>query len=210
MTKRTNTIMILIISVLLALAVVSIGTTAAIWTSSAPGSGNTVAPATDSPENWNVWAKYFGGEIIDENLHTARLTVFHSDSYGLNLETVIIPNIISIDGKDYKVVEIGNQIFADATLKQLPVKVYISPEVKHISAMAFSNLPNLTKVVFGVDENGQGANCVLDDFTFMMCAELSTVITNGRSVTDTANLPITAAGLAFMGCTSNLTIIENL
>lgn len=206
MTKQLKIIGILVAVVLVALVATGIGTTVAIWTSSAPGSGTTVAPATDSSPNWNAWAKYFDGEIISEDLHTARLTTFHGDAYGLNLETVIIPLNIKINGTEYTVTEIGNQVFADSTLKELPTAIRISPQVERISTFAFANLPNLVEVEFGVDESGAGANCVLENYAFMMSENLAVVRTHGRALLDVSGAGVTPASSAFLGASASLTI----
>lgn len=204
MTKRIKISVILLAIVSVALLATGVGTTAAIWTSSAPGAGNTVAPAADSSPDWNAWGKYFDGEIISEDLHTARLTNFHGDSYGLNLETVIIPQNIKINGVEYTVTEIGNQIFADSTLKELPTAVRISPNVERVESMAFANLPNLVEVEFGADD--AGVACVLEDFAFMMSENLVSVKTNGRSLIDVSGATVTSASLAFFGVSSGLVI----
>lgn len=185
--------------------------TLAIWTSAGSGmDNNTVAPATDSPRDWNVWAKYFDGIIVNDTTHTAAVTAFHTDVYGLNLETVIIPTDIDIDGVMYKVVEIRNSVFADTTLKQLPVTIYIPPTVTYINAMSFASLSNLTKVVFGVDENGAGDACVVDDYAFMMCSKLTTVVTNGRSLTGVDGSALSASSNAFTGCSSSIAIVTGV
>ena len=202
MTKRIKISIILLAIVSVALLATGVGTTAAIWTSSAPGAGNTVAPAADSSPDWNAWGKYFDGEIISEDLHTARLTTFHGDSYGLNLETVIIPQNIKINGVEYTVTEIGNQIFADSTLKELPTAVRISPNVERVESMAFANLPNLVEVEFGAGD----AACVLEDFAFMMSESLASIKTNGRSLIDASGTTVTPASLAFFGVSSGLVI----
>lgn len=189
MTRRFRITAILICVVLVALFASSIGMTAAIWTSSgAGGDNNTVAPAADSPEDWNVWAKYFDFTVIDEDAMTAALTTFRTDDYTLNLETVVIPSYVtSEDGRAFKVVEIGNQIFADITLKELAVNVYISPFVSCVRYGVFSNMSNLYKVVFGVDGNGNGVDCTVEDFAFMNCGRLAGIVENGRNIVMSAN-----------------------
>ena len=204
MTKRIKISAVLLTVVLVALIAIGVGTTAAIWTSSAPGAGNTVAPAANSSPDWNAWAKYFDGEIISEDLHTARLTTFHGDGYGLNLETVIIPQNIKINGVEYTVTEIGNQVFSDSTLKELPTAVRVSPKVVRIESMAFANLPNLVEVEFGADDGGTA--CVLEDFAFMMSENLATIKTNGKTLAEASGATVTSASLAFFGVSSGLVI----
>ncbi len=207
MTKKFKISVLLLSVVMLSVFVLSIGFTAAIWTSGGAGSGeNTVAPAVDSPEDWNPWAKYFEGIITNDITVEAVVTGFHGDEYALNLETVIIPSYITVDGKSCKVVELSNSIFADVTFKQLPVTVYISPYVKKVNAMTFANLPNLKKVVFGVDENGAGENCVVENFTFASCPNLSSVVANGRSITDESGAALASGSTAFVNCAGDLSV----
>jgi len=184
MTRRFRAIAILICVVLVALFVSSIGITAAIWTSSGTGGdNNTVSPAADSPEDWNALAKYFDFQILDEDALTAAVTSFHTDDYTLNLETVVIPSFVTAaDGRAFKVVELGNQVFADVTLKELAVNVYISPYIACVRYGAFANMANLEKVVFGVDTNGAGVDCRLEDYAFMTCGNLKGFVLNGRNV----------------------------
>lgn len=203
----------LILSVALVVTLaLGIGFTAAIWTSTGNGMGdNTVAPATDSPFDWNPWAKYFAETaILDSDNLTAAVSSFHTDDYSLNLETVIIPNEIVVDDVTYKVVEITNQVFSDATLKELAVVVYIPPNVRHIDMMAFSNLPNLTMVVFGLDSQGEGAECVVDDYAFMMCPKLANVVTNGRVLKGSDGATLTASSPAFSSCSAALRLLKEI
>lgn len=207
MTKRYRLIFVLLTVVMIGIFGMSIGMTAAIWTSVGANAGsNTVAPAVDSPEDWNSWIKYFDGIVINESSLEISLTSFYSDGATLNLERVIMPSYLSVDGKTYTVVEIGNGLFANTTLNELPTVIYISPYVRHINTSAFMNLPNLTKVVFGVDSTGSGAECIIDDYAFAMCAKLSQIVANGRALKDSGGNAISAQSSAFMGCADTLTV----
>lgn len=210
MTKRIKTVLILLSVVMIMIFAASIGMTLAIWTSTGAGlDNNTVAPATDSSMDWNMWAKYFDGVVINDVSHTAAVTAFHTDGYGLNLETVIIPTDVTVDGIPCKVVEIRSQAFADNILKQLPVTIYIPPTVTRICAATFANLPSLTRVVFGVDSE-QTEPCVIEDYAFMMCASLVTVSTNGRQLVDASGAAISASGNQFMGSAPEFRIVTSL
>lgn len=187
MAKRFKIVLITLSVVILALATMSMGMTLAIWTTSVPGGEETVAPAVNSPYSWNVWAKYFDIEVTsDGSTPTATVTSFHSDVAGLNLETVIIPQQIekTVNGEKvtYTITEIGNQLFADVTLKSLPVKIVIPPSVTKIGVMTFADLTNLTTVEFGASTEDYNEACDIDDFAFFMCENLVSVIQNGRTL----------------------------
>lgn len=209
MTRRIKLFAIIISVALVSMLAMGVGFTAAIWTSSGGGSdSNTVAPAADSPFDWNVWAKYFAEDavILDETNLTAAVTAFHTDEYSLNLGTVIIPSYVKKDGVSYKVTEVTNQVFSDATLRELAVTLYIPPTVEYIDTYAFANLPNLETVVFGTDSKGEGAECVIGDFAFMMCEKLQNIIAEGgRAVKNSDGEIISAAD--FIGCSDSLTVV---
>ncbi len=189
-------ISVTLVSVLLAL---SVGLTAAIWTSQGSSeNGNTVAPATDSPFDWNMWAKYFDYAELNSEAQTVAVSALHADAYGLNLETVIIPSDVMVAGEGgsetaCKVTAIRSSLFSDVTLKDLPITIYIPPTVESISAMTFANMPNLEKVIFGTDESGASSACVIDDYAFYGCPKLTTVVLSGRT-------NVTYSSSAFVNC----------
>ena len=209
--------MLIISAAIVAVLALGVGFTAAIWTSSGSGSGeNTVAPSVDSPFDWNPWAKYFvDGAVLDTTNMTAKITSFHQvadgstgdGGYVYNSEIVIIPSDIVVGTASYRVTEIANQIFSDDTLRGMPTVLYISPTIERIDMLAFSNLPNLTTVVFGVDVDGNGAECTVGDFAFMMCGSLVKVVTNGRVIKDSQGNAVSEASAVFMGCSDTLTVV---
>ncbi len=217
MTRRLRLAMLIISAAIVAVLALGVGFTAAIWTSSGSGSGeNTVAPSVDSPFDWNPWAKYFvDGAVLDTTNMTAKITSFHQvadgstgdGGYVYNSEIVIIPSDIVVGTASYRVTEIANQIFSDDTLRGMPTVLYISPTIERIDMLAFSNLPNLTTVVFGVDVDGNGAECTVGDFAFMMCGSLVKVVTNGRVIKDSQGNAVSEASAVFMGCSDTLTVV---
>ena len=217
MTRRLRLAMLIISAAIVAVLALGVGFTAAIWTSSGSGSGeNTVAPSGDSPFDWNPWAKYFvDGAVLDTTNMTAKITSFHQvadgstgdGGYVYNSEIVIIPSDIVVGTSSYRVTEIANQIFSDDTFRGMPAVLYISPTIERIDMLAFSNLPNLTTVVFGVDGDGNGAECTVGDFAFMMCGSLVKVVTNGRVIKDSQGNAVSEASAVFMGCSDTLTVV---
>jgi len=204
--KKNVRVTVLIISVALVsvLLALSVGLTAAIWTSQGSSeNGNTVAPATDSPFDWNMWAKYFDYAELNSEAQTVAVDALHADAFGLNLETVVIPSDIKVAGEDgsetaCKVIAIRSSLFSDVTLKDLPVTIYIPPTVESISAMTFANMPNLEKVVFGVDESGASSACAIDDYAFYGCPKLTSVVLNGRAnVIYTSNAFVNCGTITF-------------
>ena len=119
-----------------------------------------------------MWAKYFKGNVITVGEQEyAELTTFYTDDAGLNLSDVFIPDKITIEGKDYQVYRITNGIFADATIKNLPVMVHIPSSVREIDDAAFAGLPNLETVYFA-NENV----CTIGAFAFAGCPNLKTIV----------------------------------
>lgn len=104
--------------------------------------------------------------------------------------------------RTYTVTSISNQVFKDATLKELAVKIYIPSTVTNIDAMAFANLPNLEYVEF---MHTSGKTIAIADYAFVNCAKLSRLIING-------GVTITATSNAFINCDKlleKLTFNEN-
>lgn len=188
-TIRKNRIaMIIAIIVLFAVAASTMGVSYAIWTSpdGSYGGGESTASPSVTPDSNNVWAKYFNGNIIelfdnDGNKiagNWCEITTFYTDGVacqGLNLSDVYIPSKITIGKTEYQVYRITNSIFADSTLKSLPVSIHIPTTVCEIDAAAFASLPNLETVYF---ENLNP--CTIGAYAFAGCSKLATVtIVNG-------------------------------
>lgn len=180
--------------VLIAIAVTTMGVSYAVWTSNdgaGTGGETTVSPSVTPYQNY-VWAKYFGFEVIEGN--NVAVTEFYidrfnddassSDSVGINLQDVYIPDVFWVRKSNgtriytlseknalaedevttYYVTRITNRIFKDATLRELPVTIYIQGHVTSIATGAFTALPNLEKVVLHNDsvlsvEYGAFVNC---------------------------------------------------
>ena len=180
--------MIIAIIVLFAVAASTMGVSYAIWTSpdGSYGGGESTASPSVTPDSNNVWAKYFNGNIIelfdkDGNKIAGNwfeITTFYTDGddcQGLNLSDVYIPSIITKGETKYQVYRITNSIFADSTLKSLPVSIHIPTTVCEIDAAAFASLPNLETVYF---ENVNP--CTIGEYAFAGCSKLTTVtIVNG-------------------------------
>ena len=180
--------MIIAIIVLFAVAASTMGVSYAIWTSpdGSYGGGESTASPSVTPDSNNVWAKYFNGNIIelydnDGNKIAGNwfeITTFYTDGddcQGLNLSDVYIPSKITIGETEYQVYRITNSIFADSTLKSLPVSIHIPTTVCEIDAAAFASLPNLETVYF---ENVNP--CTIGEYAFAGCSKLATVtIVNG-------------------------------
>lgn len=174
-TSRKNKIAIVVaIIVLFVIAVSTMGVSYAVWTSpdGTIGGGQSTASPSVTPDNSYVWAKYFKGNVITVDNHKyAELTTFYTDDAGLNLSDVFIPNKITIEGNDYQVYRIANSIFADSTLKSLPVTIHVSESIREIDDAAFANLPNLETVYF---ENTNV--CTIGAFAFAGCPNLKTIV----------------------------------
>ncbi len=190
-TSRKNKIAIIVaIIVLFVIAVSTMGVSYAVWTSpdGTIGGGQSTASPSVTPDNSYVWAKYFKGNVItvDGNEY-AELTTFYTDDAGLNLSDVFIPNNITIEGKDYQVYRITNGIFADATLKNLPVMVHIPSSVREIDDAAFAGLENLETVYFANDNV-----CTLGEFAFAGCSNL-------KNIYKVQSGTVTATDTSFLG-----------
>lgn len=174
-TSRKNKIAIVVaIIVLFVIAVSTMGVSYAVWTSpdGTIGGGQSTASPSVTPDNSYVWAKYFKGNVITVGEQEyAELTTFYTDDAGLNLSDVFIPDKITIEGKDYQVYRITNGIFADSTLKSLPVTIHVSKSIREIDDAAFANLPNLETVYF---ENTNV--CTIGAFAFAGCPNLKTIV----------------------------------
>lgn len=195
MTRKLKLTFILTSVVLLIVAISTAGVSFALWTNQGGiGEGNMSVSPTVFAKDEYVWAKYFNIEIYEENGYEyATIGTFYDANAGLNLEDVIIPSKISLKGKDYQTRRISNQIFMDATLKKLPVVIYIPNTIMQIDAGAFQNLPNLKKVVF-VDDGSHPA-CVIGDFAFAGCKNLE-IVESGRG--------LVYGNSTFIGCSSKL------
>ncbi len=179
MSKKIKLTLTLTSIVLLIIAITTAGVSYAVWTSadgSEIGATNTVTPTVQAQNEW-VWAKYFNYQQVG-NSNAIAITTFYINGdapAGVNLQDVIIPSVI--DGKT--VTHITNQVFMDSTLKELPITIYIPASVTNIDANAFSNLPNLKKVVFTA---GNG-NCEIGAFAFSFCPQLTEVVVEtGRTI----------------------------
>lgn len=111
----------------------------------------------------------------DDNIKYVEVTSFYTDGdnpVGINLSDVHIPGVFwaykegnqeirvnTSEEKDelinngktiitYVTYRISNTIFADSTLKQLPITIHIPERVQEIETGAFVGLPNLEKVYF--------------------------------------------------------------
>ena len=192
--------MIVAIIVLFAVAVSAMGVSYAVWISpDGPiGGGSSKASPSVTPDSNNVWAKYFNyKEITVEEFDgkCVEISTFYTDgadAQGLNLSDLYIPEVIwvekgsgevlaTLDGvsensyETYSVYRITNSIFADSTLKSLPVSIHIPTTVCEIDAAAFASLPNLETVYF---ENLNP--CTIGEYAFAGCSKLTTVtIVNG-------------------------------
>lgn len=214
--KRTYKLALTIAScVLIAIAVTTMGVSYAVWTSNdgaGTGGETTVSPSVTPYQNY-VWAKYFGFEVIEGN--NVAVTEFYSDlfskdvsSIGINLQDVYIPDVFWVrksNGKriytlseknalaedevtTYFVTKITNRIFKDATLRELPVTIYIQGHVTSIATGAFTALPNLEKVVLHND------NLLTVEYgAFVNCPKLSVIQQSGTG-------GVTIPDGAILGC----------
>lgn len=204
-TSRKNKIAIVVaIIVLFVIAVSTMGVSYAVWTSpdgTIGGGQSTASPSVtpdNSPDNSYVWAKYFKGNVITvDGKEYAELTTFYTDDAGLNLSDVFIPDKITIEGKDYQVYRITNGIFADATLKNLPVMVHIPSSVREIDDAAFAGLENLETVYFA-NENV----CTLGEFAFAGCSNL-------KNIYNIKGGTVTAKQTSFLGIGKDITVGDN-
>ncbi len=179
MSKRLKISLILTTVVAVALFALSIGLTAAVWA----GLGGNTGVAPQSPvSDWNTWAKYFECEQITDT--TAAVTKYS----GTNLGDVVIPAQI---GK-YKITAVRNTVFADSTLKAVPVTLRIPPSVTSIEDNAFSGLSDLQSVVFGYSES-ETAACTVGEFAFSGCPQLKIVKVEGSRT-------VSFASTAFFAC----------
>lgn len=200
-TSRKNKIAIVVaIIVLFVIAVSTMGVSYAVWTSpdGSIGGGESTASPSVTPTTNNVWAKYFKGNVITVGEQKyAELTTFYTDDAGLNLSDVFIPDKITIEGKDYQVYRITNGIFADATLKNLPVMVHIPSSVREIDDAAFAGLENLETVYFA-NENV----CTLGEFAFAGCSNL-------KNIYNIKGGTVTAKKTSFLGIGKDITVGDN-
>lgn len=204
-TSRKNKIAIVVaIIVLFVIAVSTMGVSYAVWTSpdgTIGGGQSTASPSVtpdNSPDNSYVWAKYFKGNVITvDGKEYAELTTFYTDDAGLNLSDVFIPDKITIEGKDYQVYRVTNGIFADATLKNLPVMVHIPSSVREIDDAAFAGLENLETVYFA-NENV----CTLGEFAFAGCSNL-------KNIYNIKGGTVTAKQTSFLGIGKDIIVGDN-
>jgi len=204
--RKNKIAMIVAIIVLFAVAVSAMGVSYAVWISpDGPiGGGASKASPSVTPDSNNVWAKYFNYKEItveDKEGKYVEISTFYTDgenSQGLNLSDLYIPEVIwvekgtnkvlaTLDGvssdayETYNVYRITNSIFADSSLKSLPVTIHIPATVCEIDDAAFAGLPNLQAVYF---ENRMP--CTLGEYAFAGCSNLEYVYNvNGGGVTPT-------------------------
>lgn len=207
--------------VLIAIAVTTMGVSYAVWTSNdgaGTGGETTVSPSVTPYQNY-VWAKYFGFEVIEGN--DVAVTEFYidrfnddassSDSIGINLQDVYIPDVFWVRKSNgtriytlseknalaedevttYYVTRITNRIFKDATLRELPVTIYIQGHVTSIATGAFTALPNLEKVVLHND-----SLLSVEYGAFVNCPKLSVIQKSGTG-------GVTLPDGAILGCATN-------
>ncbi|MEG2688404.1 MAG: leucine-rich repeat protein [Clostridia bacterium] len=177
--KKSKVLLSISIIVVSAMLMLSIGFTAAIWESdSGVGTYTPTAPSTD----WNYFAKYF--DSVDTTVkavdNTDIVGVAVTGFRGINLGEIVIPQ--TLRGKP--VVEIRNTIFADTSVKQMPITIKIPPTVISIDQNAFSGLANLTRVVFGssaveATDKAVKNTCVVNDYAFQGCRKLTTLEIEG-------------------------------
>ena len=193
--RKNKIAMIVAIIVLFAVAVSAMGVSYAVWISpDGPiGGGSSKASPSVTPDSNNVWAKYFNyKEITVEGLQGkhVEISTFYTDgadAQGLNLSDLYIPEVIwvekgsnevlaTLDGvsenayETYNVYRITNSIFADSSLKSLPVTIHIPANVCEIDDAAFAGLPNLQAVYF---ENRN--RCTIGAYAFAGCSNLKYV-----------------------------------
>lgn len=193
--RKNKIAMIVAIIVLFAVAVSAMGVSYAVWISpDGPiGGGSSKASPSVTPDSNNVWAKYFNyKEITVEGLQGkyVEISTFYTDgenAQGLNLSDLYIPEVIwvekgsrkvlaTLDGvsenayETYNVYRITNSIFADSSLKSLPVTIHIPASVCEIDDAAFAGLPNLQAVYF---ENRNP--CTIGAYAFAGCSNLEYV-----------------------------------
>ena len=193
--RKNKIAMIVAIIVLFAVAVSAMGVSYAVWISpDGPiGGGSSKASPSVTPDSNNVWAKYFNyKEITVEGLQGkhVEISTFYTDgadAQGLNLSDLYIPEVIwvekgsnevlaTLDGvsenayETYSVYRITNSIFADSSLKSLPVTIHIPANVCEIDDAAFAGLPNLQAVYF---ENRN--RCTIGAYAFAGCSNLKYV-----------------------------------
>ena len=193
--RKNKIAMIVAIIVLFAVAVSAMGVSYAVWISpDGPiGGGSSKASPSVTPDSNNVWAKYFNyKEITVEGLQGkyVEISTFYTDgadAQGLNLSDLYIPEVIwvekgsgkvlaTLDGvsenayETYSVYRITNSIFADSSLKSLPVTIHIPANVCEIDDAAFAGLPNLQAVYF---ENRNP--CTIGAYAFAGCSNLKYV-----------------------------------
>ncbi len=210
-TSRKNKIAIVVaIIVLFVIAVSTMGVSYAVWTSpdGTIGGGQSTASPSVTPDNSYVWAKYFNYKIISDEEKQQKgwsgniieISTFYKDdanSAGLNLSDVFIPDKITIGETPYQVYRITNGIFADATLKNLPVMVHIPSSVREIDDAAFAGLENLETVYFA-NENP----CTLGEFAFAGCSNL-------KNIYNIKGGTVTAKQTTFLGIGKDITVGDN-
>lgn len=105
--RKTKTAMIIAIIVLFAVAVSTMGVSYAVWISpdGSIGGGESTASPSVTPTTNNVWAKYFNYNVISDSEkgqkgwsgNIVEITTFYTDSDGVNLSNVYIPNVIWVE-----------------------------------------------------------------------------------------------------------------
>ena len=173
MTKRIKLVAIVLSVLMAATLVVSIGVTAAIWSTSGTGGNSEVGPSATS-DNWNVWAKYFkrssDGVLFGFDF-TSEDVADTSTQVGFNHNRLIIPN--SVDG-DVTVISSG--LFETSTMKEMAEELAIPSSVKTIRASAFAGFTNLKTVTLQLKPEAAGpGEYVIEPFAFAGTTDLAEV-----------------------------------
>lgn len=113
-------------------------------------------------------------------------------SNGTRIYTLSEKNALAEDEvTTYYVTRITNRIFKDATLRELPVTIYIQGHVTSIATGAFTALPNLEKVVLHND------NLLTVEYgAFVNCPKLSVIQKSGTG-------GVTLPDGAILGCATD-------
>ena len=196
MTRKLKLTMIVLMIVLISVMSTAIGLTAAKWDSQGGASSN-YGPNINTID-WNSWSKYFTYQSVD-GINGCAVTGYT----GTNIGDVIFP----LTDNTYGTVKVINNNIFSTTTKELPVTIYISATITTINPSAFSNLPNLQRVIFvdsGVINNSEvpAQAVTVGAYAFAGCTSLQEIIVIGtRSVTfDTT---------AFVGCTNLTSLTKN-
>ena len=126
--------------------------------------------------------KYFKFKVVDEEKGTAKISGFYTDIPA----DVVLPIEVEMNGKKYKITELGDSALAQAAVET----VYIPYSVTKMGKYVFSGCPNLTSVSIPTTITK------INDGTFANCTDLATVDFIPASVTSIGER-------AFEGCKAN-------